>query len=73
VFSALDEAASLDMLSRDLSTGAGIYKVSVPTRASATNAQARARRMPIIRWSAQLDGAVHSSEADGWLYVTLAA
>jgi hypothetical protein len=26
VFSALDEAASLDMLSRDLSTGAGIYK-----------------------------------------------
>ena len=49
----------------------GVYTVVIPKRADATDEQARNRQMPDIKWSAQLEGAVHSVKVNGTLRVTL--
>lgn len=71
VFAALDNATELHIIARDYESNAPVYSVSVPSRASATEEQARNRQMPDIPWEAQLEGAVHSVKVSGVLRVNL--
>lgn len=71
VFEALDEAAGYAIVAEDPENGAGIYSVTVPRRAEATDAQVTARQMPDIIWEAQLGGAVHGVKVKGALKVSL--
>lgn len=73
VFQTLNQATSLGIIASDPDTGSGVYSVVVPTRAEATDDQARARQMPDITWEAQLEGAVHSVKVTGTLRATLTA
>lgn len=71
VFSALNDAVDLHIIASDPQSRSGLYKVNVPTRADATDDQARAREMPPITWEAQLEGAVHKVKVTGVLKATL--
>ena len=71
VFSALNEAVELGIIATDPESNRGQYEVVVPTRADATDDQARAREMPEITWQAQLEGAVHRVKVSGVLKATM--
>ena len=63
----------LAMFDNDPESDAGVFTVTVPKRADATDDEARARKMPDIVWEAQLEGAVHSVKVKGTLRATLSA
>lgn len=71
VFETLDEATEYGIVAEDSESRAGIYSVTVPKRAEATEEQAASRQMPDIIWEAQLDGAVHGTKVKGTLKVSL--
>lgn len=71
VFAALDQATRLGIIANDPRMRRGIYQVTVPKFADATEEEIRSRTMPPITWQAQLDGAVHSVKTDGTLKVKL--
>lgn len=71
VFAALNRAVELHIIATDPEDDTGVYTVVIPKRADATDEQARNRQMPDIKWSAQLEGAVHSVKVNGTLRVTL--
>ena len=71
VFAALNRAVELHIIATDPEDDTGVYTVVIPKRADATDEQARNRQMPDIKWSAQLEGAVHSVKGNGTLRVTL--
>lgn len=73
VFAALNRAVDLGIIARDPESDAGVFSVTVPKRADATEEEAAARRMPDITWEAQLEGAVHSVKTVGTLRATLNA
>ena len=58
-FETLNEAAGYGIIAVDPESGAGMYTVTVPKRADATDVQVSSRQMPDIKWEAQLAGAVH--------------
>lgn len=71
VFSALNQAVSLHIITKDPESGVGVFTVTIPKRAKATDQQAANRQMPNIEWEAQLEGAVHGVKVRGVLSVTL--
>ncbi len=71
VYAALNRATALHIIAKDPESNSGIYTVTIPKRADATDEQARNRTMPNIVWEAQLEGAVHSAKVRGTLRVTL--
>lgn len=71
VYAALNRATALSIIARDPENNSGIYTVTIPKRAEATDEQARNRIMPNIEWEAQLEGAIHSVKVRGVLRVTL--
>jgi len=73
VFAALNRATALGIIARDPESGAGVFTVSVPKRADATDDQAKARMIPDIGWEAILEGAVHSVKVKGALRAALSA
>ena len=73
VFAALNRATDLGIIATDPESGAGVFTVTVPKRADATDDEVRARKMPDIVWEAQLEGAVHSVKVKGTLRATLSA
>lgn len=73
VFATLNRATDLGIIARDPESDAGVFTVSVPKRADATDDEARARQMPDIVWEAQLEGAIHSVKVTGTLRATLSA
>lgn len=72
-FSALGKATNLGIIAVEPDSGNGVYTVAVPKRVDATDEQARARQMPEIVWSAQLEGAVHGMKITGTLKASLSA
>jgi len=73
VFASLNRAVDLGIIARDPESEAGVFTVTVPKRADATDDEARERKMPDIVWEAQLEGAVHSAKVTGTLRATLSA
>ena len=73
VYKALNRAVDLGIIARDPESRQGVYNVTVPKRAEATDEQARSRQMPDIAWEALLEGAVHSVKVKGVLRATLSA
>lgn len=73
VFATLNNAVTLGIIARDPESEAGVFTVTVPKRADATDDQARARQMPDIVWDAVLEGAVHSIKVRGTLRASLSA
>lgn len=73
VFAALNRAVELGIIARDPESESGVFSVTVPTRADATDDQARNRQMPDIVWEALLEGAVHSVKVTGTLRASLSA
>lgn len=73
VFASLNKAVSLGIIAKDPESGAGVYNVVVPKRATATDDEARERKMPDIAWEALLEGAVHSVKVKGTLRASLSA
>lgn len=73
VFATLNRAVDLGIIARDPESEAGVYNVTVPKRAEATDDQARSRAMPDIVWEALLEGAVHSIKVTGTLRASLSA
>ncbi len=71
VYAALNRATALSIIAKDAESNSGIYTVTIPNRADATDEQARNRIMPNIEWEAQLEGAIHSVKVRGVLRVTL--
>ncbi len=71
VFETLNEAAGYGIIAVDPESGAGVYTVTVPKRADATDVQVASRQMPDIKWEAQLAGAVHGVKISGVLKATL--
>ena len=71
VFETLNEAAGYGIIAVDPESGAGMYTVTVPKRADATDVQVSSRQMPDIKWEAQLAGAVHGVKISGVLKATL--
>lgn len=71
VFRTMDRAVKHGIIASDRESGAGVYKVGIPARSTATEEQARAREMPDITWEAQLEGAVHRAVTKGVLKVSL--
>lgn len=71
VFRALNKAVDYGIIASDSESASGIFKVSIPARATATEEQARSRVMPDILWEAQLQGAVHGTVTRGVLKVNL--
>ena len=68
VFAALNRAVELHIIATDPEDDTGVYTVVIPKRADATDEQARNRQMPDIKWSAQLEGAVHSVKVSTILF-----
>ena len=66
-----DRAVELHIIALDPDDGTGVYTVTIPKRADATDEQARNRIMPNVEWEAQLEGAVHGVKVRGTLRVTL--
>lgn len=73
VFQALNRGVELGIIALDPESQQGVYNVTVPKRAEATDEEARARKMPDIVWEALLEGAVHSVKVTGTLRATLSA
>lgn len=71
VFETLNEATDHGIIARNDDSQAGIYTVTVPKRADATDKQVASRQMPDIHWEAQLSGAVHGVKTKGVLKVNL--
>lgn len=71
VFRTLNKAVGHGIVASDGESGNGIYRVSIPARASATEEQARKREIPDILWEAQLEGAAHGAVTRGVLKVNL--
>jgi hypothetical protein len=73
VLQALAEAADDDhkIVAVDQKSRAGLYTVTIPKFADATDDQRRNRVMPDIPWEAQLSGAVHQVKTKGVLRVSL--
>ncbi len=71
VFRTLNKAVEHGIVASDGESGNGLYKVSIPARASATEVQAREREIPDILWEAQLEGAAHGAVTRGVLKVNL--
>ena len=73
VLQALAEAADDDhkIVAVDQKSRAGLYTVTIPKFADATDDQRRNRVMPDIYWEAQLSGAVHQVKTKGVLRVSL--
>ena len=71
MFAALNRAVELHIIATDPEDHTAVYTVVIPKRADATDEQVRNRQMPDIRWSAQLEGAVHGVKVNGTLRVTL--
>ena len=71
VYAALNRAVELHIIALDPDDGTGVYTVTIPKRADATDEQARNRIMPNVEWEAQLEGAVHGVKVRGTLRVTL--
>jgi hypothetical protein len=71
VFKALNRATDLGIIARNPESGLGVYVVSLPSRASASDEMAALRRMPDISWDALLEGAVHGVKTSGRLRVNL--
>ena len=71
VFETLDEATGYGIIAADAESGAGVYNVTVPKRAEATDQQAASRQMPDIPWEATLAGAVHGVKISGRLKVSM--
>lgn len=71
VYASLNRATALSIIAKDPDSNSGIYTVTIPKRADATDEQARNRIMPNIEWEAQLEGAIHSVKVRGVLRVTL--
>lgn len=73
VFAALNRAVDLGIIARDPESEAGVFTVTVPKRAAATDDEARSRQMPDVVWEALLEGAVHSIKVTGTLRASLSA
>jgi hypothetical protein len=73
VLATLNAAVALHILAKDPQSKQGRFRVTIPTRADATDEQARRREMPPIFWEAEFEGAVHSSKSSGVLYAALPA
>ena len=73
VYQALNRATTLGIIATDPESNQGVFTVTVPKRASATDEEARGRQMPDIAWEAELEGAVHSVKVKGVLRATLSA
>lgn len=71
VYAALNRATALHIIAKDPESNSGIYTVTIPKRAEATDEQVRNRIIPNIKWEAQLEGAVHGAKVRGALRVTL--
>ncbi len=71
VYAALNRAVDLHIIAKDPESDTGVYVVTIPKRAAATDEQVRNRIMPDIKWEAQLEGAVHGVKVSGVLRVTL--
>ncbi len=73
VLQTLAEAADDDhkIVAVDQKSRAGLYTVTIPKFADATDDQRRNRVMPDIYWEAQLSGAVHQVKTKGVLRVSL--
>jgi len=67
VFKTLNRGTDLGIIARDPESEAGVFYVTVPKRAEATDEQARARHMPDITWKALVEGAVHRVWVEGTL------
>lgn len=70
-YETLNRAVELGIIAKDPESERGVFTINVPKRSDATDEQARNRQMPDIKWSAQLEGAVHSVKVNGTLRVTL--
>lgn len=73
VTSALDDAVGYNIIAKDPESGKGMFTITLPTRTSCTDEQARGRIMPDIVWTAILEGAVHKVVVRGLLTVSLDA
>jgi len=71
VIDALNDATDNRIIARDPETGKGVFYVTLPTRAEATDDQARNRLMPDIYWEALIEGAVHRSRVRGVIRASL--
>ena len=73
VLQTLAEAADDDhkIVAVDQKSRAGLYTVTIPKFADATDDQRRNRVMPDIYWEAQLSGAVHQVKTKGVFRVSL--
>lgn len=71
VFRTLNRAVQYGIIASDSDSGTGIYRISIPSRSTATEEQIRNRIMPDITWEAQLEGAVHGIMTRGVLKVNL--
>lgn len=71
VFKTLNKAVEYGIIAADEESGAGIYKVSLPARSTATEEQIINRIIPDIIWEAQPQGAVHGEKTKGVLKVNL--
>lgn len=67
VIDALNDATDNRIIARDPESGKGVFNITIPTRAQATDEQARSRLMPDIYWEALIEGAVHRSRVRGVL------
>lgn len=71
VITALNEAVDYNIIAVDPESGLGMFVVNIPTRADATEEQARNRVMPDITWEATVEGAVHEAVSTGVMTVSL--
>jgi len=71
VIDALNDATDNRIIARDPESGKGVFFVVIPTRAQATDDQARNRLMPDIFWEALIEGAVHRTRVRGVLRASL--
>ena len=72
VTAAFNDCVDLGIIARD-ANGNGIYRVVIPTRASATPVQVSNRTMPPIKYQAQAAGAIHNVLIQGEFILTLEA
>lgn len=71
VIDALNDATDNRIIARNPESGKGVFNVDIPTRAQATDDQARNRLMPDIEWEALIEGAVHRTRVRGVLRASL--
>jgi len=73
VTSGLNDAVGNNIIAKDPESGSGLYTVTIPTRAEATDEDAGNRIIPTIKWTAVIEGAVHRVVVSGVLTVSLDA